>query len=69
MAGCALTPAGAAAADQLISARCGARLENLLEGWSPDQYPDLVRLLDNLATEVIPTSPALAAAGPGALRP
>jgi EmrB/QacA subfamily drug resistance transporter len=62
-----LTPAGVAVADQLVAA-VRARLENLLEGWSPEQYPDLVRLLDTFATEVIPTTPAMAATGPEALQ-
>jgi EmrB/QacA subfamily drug resistance transporter len=63
-----LTPAGVAVADQLIAA-VRARLENLLEGWSPEQYPDLVRLLDNLAGEVIPARPTMAGSTPGALQP
>jgi EmrB/QacA subfamily drug resistance transporter len=61
-----LTPAGIAVADQLI-ATVRARLETLLEGWSPDQYPDLVRLLDTLATEVIPATPTMATTEPGSL--
>jgi DNA-binding MarR family transcriptional regulator len=55
-----LTPSGIAIGDQLIAA-VRARLENLLEGWSPEQYPDLVRLLNTLATEVIPATPTTAA--------
>ena len=55
-----------ALADQLIAA-VRARLENLLEGWSPEQYPDLVRLLNKFATEVIPT-PTMAAVAPGDLK-
>jgi DNA-binding MarR family transcriptional regulator len=55
-----LTPSGVAIGDQLIAA-VRARLENLLEGWSPEQYPDLVRLLNTLATEVIPATPTTAA--------
>lgn len=62
-----LTPAGLAIADQLIAA-VRARLEPLLDGWSPEQYPELVRLLDRFATEVIPTGSTLVAASPGALQ-
>jgi EmrB/QacA subfamily drug resistance transporter len=64
--GAKLTPAGVAVADQLIAA-VRARLENLLEGWSPEQYPDLARLLDTFATEVIPATPSMAGASPGTL--
>ena len=41
-----------------------SRLETLLAGWSPEQYPDLVQQLDNFATEmvsdqvVVPATPA-----------
>ena len=62
-----LTPAGVAIADQLIAA-VRARLEPLLDGWSPEQYPELVRLLDRFATEVIPTGSTLVATSPGALQ-
>jgi len=62
----ALTPGGAAIADRLIAA-VRARLTSLLEGWSPDQYPELARLLSTLASEVIPGSQELAATGTTAL--
>ena len=61
-----LTPGGVATADQLVAA-VRARLERLLEGWSPEQYPDLVRLLDTFATEVIPARGEMTRARPGAL--
>jgi EmrB/QacA subfamily drug resistance transporter len=63
-----LTSSGAAIADQLIAA-IRTRLESLLEGWTPEQYPDLVQLLNTLATEVIPAAPTLASTSPGALTP
>jgi len=47
-----LTLSGAEVADRLISHVRG-RLEALLEGWQPAQYPDLVRLLNDFATEVV----------------
>jgi len=53
-----LTAAGAAIADQLIDA-VRARLEAILDGWSPEQYPELVTLVDRLATDLVP---AIAAA-------
>ncbi len=47
-----LTPSGAETADRLLAV-VRARLEDLLAGWSPEQYPDLVHLLDNFATEIL----------------
>jgi predicted MFS family arabinose efflux permease/DNA-binding MarR family transcriptional regulator len=49
-----LTDRGGAIADTLI-ANVRDRLEKLLEGWSPEQYDDLAKLLDQFATEVIPS--------------
>jgi len=48
-----LTPAGTVVADRVI-ANVRRRLEGLLEGWSPEQYPDLVKLLNDFAAEVVP---------------
>lgn len=53
-----LTAAGAAVADDLVTT-VRERLERLLEGWSPEQYPDLVNLLNELAVEVVPSRAAL----------
>lgn len=50
-----LTPAGVEVADRLTSA-VRDRLQGLLEGWSPDRYPDLVHLLDNFAAEIVSSS-------------
>lgn len=47
-----LSAVGAETADRLTSA-VRARLEGLLEGWSPEQYPDLVHLLDNFAKDIV----------------
>jgi EmrB/QacA subfamily drug resistance transporter len=58
-----LTERGAAIADTLL-ASVRNRLEGLLEGWSPEQYPDLSRLLNDFAAEVVPATPALTASGP-----
>jgi DNA-binding MarR family transcriptional regulator len=48
-----LTDSGAAIADTLL-VNVRTRLENLLEGWSPEQYPELSKLLNDLAAEVVP---------------
>lgn len=64
-----LTSSGAALADQLIDAVRG-RLERLLEGWSPEQVPELVRLLQSFATEIVPgTTVVTAGEGSPALGP
>jgi hypothetical protein len=63
-----LAPAGAEIADRL-RATLRSRLETLLAGWSPEQYPDLVQLLDHFASEIV-TDPAVVPAGSaGALPP
>ncbi len=62
-----LTPAGTEMADRLTSA-VRDRLEALLQGWSPEQYPDLVHLLDQFATEIL-SEPTMAAASAGSLGP
>ena len=57
-----LTPSGALVADQLI---CTVRsqLEKLLEGWSPEQFPELVPLLDEFACDIVPGTPTLIGTG------
>jgi len=52
-----LTPAGVDIADKLITT-VRDRLQGLLEGWSPEQYPDLVHLLDSFASEIVSGSTA-----------
>ena len=52
-----LTPAGADIAEQLVAA-VRARLTGLLDGWSPEQYPDVMRLLQRFATELVPATAA-----------
>jgi hypothetical protein len=47
-----LAPIGIDIADRL-RATLRSRLEGLLEGWSPEQYPDLVSLLDHFASEIV----------------
>jgi DNA-binding MarR family transcriptional regulator len=55
-----LTESGTAVADRLLT-HIRDRLEKLLDGWTPDRYPDLARLLNEFATEVVPpTQPAQA---------
>ena len=58
-----LTPAGADIAEQLVAA-VRSRLTGLLDGWSPEQYPEVMRLLQRFATELVPATarePALSA--------
>ena len=57
-----LSPSGAVVADQLIDA-VRNRLEGLLDGWSPEQFPDLVHLLNQFASDIVPGTPALAGSG------
>ena len=63
-----LTPAGAALADRLIAV-VQAHLETLLKGWSPEQHPDLVKLLHAFAAEVIPPTPIMAVTSAPSLSP
>jgi EmrB/QacA subfamily drug resistance transporter len=55
-----LTQSGAGIADTLL-ASIRKRLEKLLEGWSPEKYSDLSKLLNDFAAEVVPTREALTA--------
>ncbi len=59
-----LTPSGAVVADQIIET-VRSRLDDLLEGWSPEQYPELARVLDRFASDIVPGTPAKALAGAG----
>jgi EmrB/QacA subfamily drug resistance transporter len=59
-----LTDAGLATAERLTSA-VRERLQTLLEGWSPEQYPDLVQLLDHFAAEIVAGSTVAAQATAG----
>ncbi len=61
-----LTPRGIEIADRL-RATLRSRLEGLLEGWSPEQYPDLVSLLDQFATEIVADPTVVPAGSSGAL--
>jgi EmrB/QacA subfamily drug resistance transporter len=58
------TPAGDAAAERLVAER-RAGLCRLLEGWAPDQYPELAALVTRLAHELSrePSAELTAAAG------
>jgi len=53
----ALTDAGRQVAEKLIAERT-ASLERLVEGWSPDQHPDLALLLTRMARELQQDAPA-----------
>jgi DNA-binding MarR family transcriptional regulator len=61
-AGPVLTPDGEAVADVLIEA-VRRRLVAMLDGWSPEDYPELVRLLDRVSAEVVPGRDELVTAG------
>jgi hypothetical protein len=47
-----LTAEGTDLADQLTAA-VRQRLEEMLQAWSPEQYPDIVKLLDQFANELV----------------
>jgi hypothetical protein len=51
-----VTPGGDAVADQL-RAEAREELVALLDGWSPEQYPDLQRLLTRLADDIAEAPP------------
>jgi DNA-binding MarR family transcriptional regulator len=55
-----LTDSGVAIADTLL-ASVRDRLDKLLDGWSPERYTDLSNLLNEFATEVMPTHEPLTA--------
>ncbi len=63
-----LSPSGALVADQLIDA-VRTRLSGLLQGWSPEQYPELVRLLDQFASDIVPGTHAMAGVPAGSSAP
>jgi EmrB/QacA subfamily drug resistance transporter len=47
-----LSPAGTAAVDALVAARRDA-LEEMLDGWSPEEHPEIARSLDKLASQML----------------
>jgi hypothetical protein len=57
----ALTESGAATADQLVDA-VRARLVGLMDGWSPEQYPELVNVLNQFASDLVPGTASLVGA-------
>jgi hypothetical protein len=57
-----LTANGTIVADHLIDV-VRSRLEGLLSGWSPEQYPDLVQLLNQFAADIVPGSPDFVTTG------
>jgi EmrB/QacA subfamily drug resistance transporter len=61
-----LSAAGAEIADRLTAA-VRDRLEALCDGWTPDQYPELARLLDRFAAEITSDSTLEAASSSAAL--
>ena len=53
-----LTPSGQARYDELVAAR-RAGLREYLAGYDPDEHPELRRVLDELAKDVVGTIPAI----------
>ena len=58
----ALTTGGRDAYEQLVEAKC-AGLHELLDGWHPDQQPELQRLVDRLGRDLVSEIPTPVAAG------
>ena len=56
-----LTPSGRAEYERLVTARC-AGLRELLDGWNPDEHPELRRLIDQLGRDLVSEIPAPAPA-------
>src|SRR6266540_1626894 len=56
-----LTQSGRADYERLVTARC-AGLRELLDGWNPDEHPELRRLIDELGRDLVSQIPAPAAA-------
>jgi EmrB/QacA subfamily drug resistance transporter len=52
-----LTSSGKERYERLVAARC-AKLRELLEGWNPEEHPDLQRLTDQLARDLVREIPA-----------
>jgi DNA-binding MarR family transcriptional regulator len=52
----ALTTGGREAYEQLVEAKC-AGLHELLDGWHPDQQPELQRLVDRLGRDLVSEIP------------
>jgi len=57
-----LTSTGVLVADQLIGT-VRSQLEKLMEGWSPEQFPELVQLLDEFGFDIVPGTPTLVGTG------
>jgi EmrB/QacA subfamily drug resistance transporter len=60
-----LTSSGDRVADQL-TCTVRSQLGRLLEGWSPEQFPELVHLLDEFACDIVPGTPTLVGTGTSA---
>jgi DNA-binding MarR family transcriptional regulator len=74
----ALTPAGLSAIDRLTEARRSG-LTELLEGWNPEEHPEVIDMVKNLASSLLADDerlvhdamprPAVAGAGAGSATP
>jgi DNA-binding MarR family transcriptional regulator len=56
-----LTASGRADYQRLVTARC-AGLRELLDGWNPDEHPELRRLIDELGRDLVSELPVPAPA-------
>jgi Mn-dependent DtxR family transcriptional regulator len=57
-----LTKTGREDYERLVTARCDG-LRDLLNGWDPDEHPQLRELIDKLGRDLVSEIPAPAAAG------
>jgi DNA-binding MarR family transcriptional regulator len=52
-----LTSSGRESYERLVAARCD-KLRELLDGWNPEEHPDLQRLIDQLGRDLVRKIPA-----------
>ena len=52
-----LTSSGRESYERLVAARCD-KLRELLDGWNPEEHPDLQRLIDQLGRDLVREIPA-----------
>jgi DNA-binding MarR family transcriptional regulator len=62
-----VTEAGRRIAERMVDARCDA-LRDLLDGWDPDEHPDLTALLRGLARDSLGNQPDQITASGDAVR-
>ena len=52
-----LTSSGRESYERVVAARCD-KLRELLDGWNPEEHPDLQRLIDQLGRDLMREIPA-----------